>query len=123
MIKQLISALVTWIKILFWEISCQNGVLDSRFIFIIHHLTIVEKILSNMENLVPDLSQQPPWQFSIRHLWGKLKFELIGVNINTGKLGYDEPLYDGPLHMTDHILCPSPMHIKYVSYVYDRFCI
>ena len=41
----------------------------------------------------------------------------------TGELGYDRPLYDGFLHMTDDMLGPSPMHIKYSSYVYDRFCI
>ena len=42
---------------------------------------------------------------------------------NTGELGYDRPLYDGFLHMTDDMLGPSPMHIKYSSYVYDGFCI
>ena len=41
----------------------------------------------------------------------------------TGELGYDGPLYDGFLHITDDMLGPSPMHIKYSSYVYDRFCI
>ena len=41
----------------------------------------------------------------------------------TGELGYDGPLYDGFLHMTDNMLGPSPMHIKYSSYVYDGFCI
>ena len=41
----------------------------------------------------------------------------------TGKLGYDGPLYDGFLHMTDDMLGPSPMHIMYSSYVYDGFCI
>ena len=25
--------------------------------------------------------------------------------------------------MTDDMLGPSPMHIKYLSYVYDKFCI
>ena len=35
----------------------------------------------------------------------------------TGELGYDRPLYDGFLHMTDDMLRPSPMHIKYSSYV------
>ena len=39
----------------------------------------------------------------------------------TGELGYDRPLYDRFLHMTDDMLSPSPMHIKYLSYVYDRF--
>ena len=39
----------------------------------------------------------------------------------TGELGYDRPLYDRFLHMTDDMLGPSPMHIKYSSYVYDRF--
>ena len=42
---------------------------------------------------------------------------------DTGELGYDGPLYDGSLHMTDDMLGPSSMHIKYSSYVYDRFCI
>ena len=41
----------------------------------------------------------------------------------TGELGYDGPLYDGFLHMTDDMLGPSPMHIKYSLYVYDGFCI
>ena len=43
--------------------------------------------------------------------------------IVTGELGYDGPLYDGFLHMTDDMLGPSPMHIMYSSYVYDGFCI
>ena len=38
-------------------------------------------------------------------------------------IGYDGPLYDGFLHMTDDMLGPSPMDIKYSSYVYDGFCI
>ena len=42
---------------------------------------------------------------------------------DTGELGYDGPLYDRFLHMTDYMLGPSLMHIKYLSYVYDRFCI
>ena len=42
---------------------------------------------------------------------------------NTGELGYDGPLYDGFLHMTDDMLGPSPLHIKYSSYVYNGFCI
>ena len=41
----------------------------------------------------------------------------------TGELGYDGPLYDRFLHMTDNMLGPSPMDIKYLSYVYDGFCI
>ena len=52
----------------------------------------------------------------------RLDFVII-LNTNTGELGYDGPLYDGLLHMTADILGPSPMHIKYVSFVYDRFCI
>ena len=46
-----------------------------------------------------------------------------GVRQTTGELGYDGPLYDGSLHMTDDMLGPSPMHITYSSYVYDGFCI
>ena len=47
----------------------------------------------------------------------------IYIHIYTGELGYDGPLYDGFLHMTDDMLGPSPMHIKYSSYAYDGFCI
>ena len=43
--------------------------------------------------------------------------------VYTGELGYDGPLYDRFLHMTDDMLGPSPMHIMYSSYVYDGFCI
>ena len=46
---------------------------------------------------------------------------LLGSIRYTGELGYDEPLYDGFLHMTDDMLGPSPMHIKCSSYVYDGF--
>ena len=45
------------------------------------------------------------------------------LNEGTGELGYDGPLYDGFSHMKDDMLGPSPMHIKYLSYVYDGFCI
>ena len=45
------------------------------------------------------------------------------VKCYTGELGYDRPLYDRFLHMTDDRLGPSLMHIKYSSYVYDGFCI
>ena len=44
------------------------------------------------------------------------------VLFNTGELGYDGPLYDGFLHMTDDMLGPSSMHIKYVI-KYAGFCI
>ena len=49
----------------------------------------------------------------------------IGGNgyLSTGELGYDGPLYDILLPMTDDVLSPSPMHIKYVTYVYAGFCI
>ena len=59
----------------------------------------------------------------------KRKFYIMAIQIyfctctDTGKLGYDGPLYDGFLHMTDNMLGPSPMHIKYLSHVYDGFCI
>ena len=42
---------------------------------------------------------------------------IIIINVITGELGYDGPLYDGFLHMTDDMLGPSPIHIKYSSYV------
>ena len=48
----------------------------------------------------------------------KMKSHLLIVSVGyTGELGYDGPLYDGSLHMTDDMLGPSPMHIKYSSYV------
>ena len=48
---------------------------------------------------------------------------LVSDHMNTGELGYDGPLYDRFLHMTNDMLGPSPMHIKYSSYVYNGFCI
>ena len=42
---------------------------------------------------------------------------------NTGEFGYDGPLYDRFSPMMDDMLGPSPMHIRYLSYVYDGFCI
>ena len=47
----------------------------------------------------------------------------IFCRLTAGELGYDGPLYDRFLSITDNMLGPSPMHIKYVSYVYDGFCI
>ena len=43
--------------------------------------------------------------------------------VHTGEVGYDGPLYASFLHMTHDMLGPSPLHIKYSSYVYNRFCI
>ena len=40
----------------------------------------------------------------------------VGLD-TTGELGYDRPVYNGLSSMTDDKLGPSPMHIKYVSYV------
>ena len=48
---------------------------------------------------------------------------VVAPDDNTGELGYDGPLYDGFLQMTDDMLGPSPMNIKCSSYVYDGFCI
>ena len=53
----------------------------------------------------------------------KVNFISVLHTIDTGELGYDGPLYDRFLHMTDNMLGPSPMHINYSSYVYDGFCI
>ena len=50
-------------------------------------------------------------------------YGLTYANTSTGALGYDGPLYDRFLHMTDDMLGPSPMHIKYSSYVYDGCCL
>ena len=38
---------------------------------------------------------------------------------NTGELGYDGPLYDRLLAMTDNMLGPSPVHIKHVMFRTD----
>ena len=68
---------------------------------------------------------------SERHLLAKFQ-KLRELNLtklshweagSTGELGYDGPLYNRFLHMTDDMIAPTPMHIKYLSYVYDRFCI
>ena len=60
--------------------------------------------------------------------WGMLRFgALLGLFLDSvahiGELGYDGPLCDRLLSMTYDMLGPSPMHIKYVSHVHDRFCI
>ena len=41
----------------------------------------------------------------------------VTTNAYTSEFGYGGPVYDGFLHMTDNMLAPSPMHIKYTSYV------
>ena len=61
-------------------------------------------------------------EIKINVLW-KNVIVFLHFLCSTGELGYDGPLYDGFLHMTDNMLGPSPMHIKYMSYVYDGFCI
>ena len=55
--------------------------------------------------------------------FGKPENLTNSIPLCTGELGYDGPLHDGFLHMTDNMLGPTPMHIKYLSYVYDGFCI
>ena len=37
----------------------------------------------------------------------------IILDFYTDELGYDEPLYDVLMSMTDDMLGPIPMHIKY----------
>ena len=49
--------------------------------------------------------------------------EKATIKCYTGELAYDGRLYVGPLTMTDQMLGPSPMHIKYMSYVNDGLCI
>ena len=51
-----------------------------------------------------------------------LYLNLTSVNLlnYTGKHAYDGPLYDRLLAMMANMLGHSPMHIKYVSFVYDR---
>ena len=39
---------------------------------------------------------------------------------NTGELGYEGPLYARLLAMTNNMLCPSPMHFKYVYWTMRR---
>ena len=80
------------------------------------------------QGLSQDLETGWPKLASVKY-WGILFIKgdhnilRLQPKICTGELGYDGPLYDGFLHMTDDMLGPSPMHIKYSSYVYDRFCI
>ena len=44
----------------------------------------------------------------------------ISLLIYTGELGYDGPLYNGFLAMTDDMLGPSPMHINYMYWTMRR---
>ena len=54
----------------------------------------------------------------LRAIWKSLYLKTKGKAIcYTGELGYDGPLYDRFLAMTDDMLGPSHMHIQYVSYV------
>ena len=43
------------------------------------------------------------------------QLEIKTIYLYTGELGYDGPLYYRFSHMTDNMLGPSPMHIKYLS--------
>ena len=63
------------------------------------------------------------WRTSVLIQWHLDRMYSLTRKCITGELGYDGPLYDGFLHMTDDMLGPDPMHIKYSSYVYDGFCI
>ena len=54
---------------------------------------------------------------------GSMFLEMLQVFKDTGELAYDGPLYARFLAMTNDMLGPSPMHINYVSYLYDRLCI
>ena len=56
--------------------------------------------------------QEKAWQFC----W--YLSDILYIFISTGELGYDRFL-----HMTDDMLGPCPMHIEYLSNVYDRFCL
>ena len=50
------------------------------------------------------------------------KYQLkANILYDTGKLGYDGPLYDGLLSMTDDMLGPSPMHILCISWSHSKF--
>ena len=42
------------------------------------------------------------------------------IQVNLDMTDYCKTDYSS---MTDKMLGPSPMHIKYLPYVYDRFCI
>ena len=69
-----------------------------------------------------DLQLKTPWLWEADYGMGTtaslaILFQEPNTDCNTGELGYDGPLYDGFLHMTDDMLGPSPMHIKYSSYV------
>ena len=56
-------------------------------------------------------------------IWVSKRYPDALLAIDTGELGYIRPLYDRFLHMMDNMPGPSPMHIKYSSYVYNGFCI
>ena len=73
---------------------------------------------------IPKTAQFSLSQFHLKGL-GRLEkgYRLQKCNVFTGELGYEGPLYDGFFHMTDDMLGPSPVHIKYSSYVCDGFCI
>ena len=49
---------------------------------------------------------QPSWYCLSQVLYTETTY-------NIGELGYDGPLFNGFLHMTDDMLGPSPINIKY----------
>ena len=106
------------------ESECWKVILHLNITFISSSSTFICCIhIDTKEKVVmwpwSDHSQQ---RMSSRHII-IFCIEILKMFHVTGKLGYDGPLYDGVLHMADDMLGPSPMHIKYSSYVYDGFCI
>ena len=57
--------------------------------------------------------EQPATLVPMPGMYSNLNLHLNADHAIAGELGYDGPLYDGFMHMTDNMLGPSPMHIKY----------
>ena len=108
-----------------WTHICHRSS-GGNLAYVINRVFFVWVSIIWFANCVPCILK---WQHSHSHCLLVARFVLnyLGGLLSaiepTGDLGYDGPLYDGFLHMTDDMLGPSPMHIKYSSYVYNGFCI
>ena len=90
----------------FWRMHLKDSTRKKYYHPKNHIFPLLDKLKNNRSQAIWKISSVPD-----------------NLKIYTDKLRYDGPLSDAVLSMTDDMLGPSPMHIKYVSYVYDGFCI
>ena len=109
---KLCKKVLKWLKL--WHMDTHLTLFSESF--------LLNTIMTGFAWLSKNLCFFVLWMKVASALEGLCKTHNTVLVYTTGELGYDGPLYDGFLHMTDDMLGPSPMHIKYSSYVYDGFC-